>query len=100
MSAAGGWRLLICVNRRLNPETPSCAARGSETLAARLEGLLDARGLDVPVESILCFGACSRGPNIRIAPGGAFFHGVGENDLPAIVDAVAAAVASGPPEAC
>jgi len=99
---APDWRLLVCVNRRLGAETPSCAGRGAELLAERLEALLRARGLALPVERILCFGSCSRGPNIRLAPGGAFFHGVGEADLPALVEQVAAAVGAGgnPPAAC
>ncbi len=100
MSDAGGWRVLVCVNRRLGADTPSCAGRGSERLVERLAELIAARGLVVPVETILCFGACSRGPNVRLAPGGAFFHGVTEADLPALVAQVAATVAAGPPGAC
>ncbi len=101
MTAGDGWRVLVCVNRRLGAETPSCAGRGSERLAERLVELLAARGLDVPVETLLCFGACSRGPNIRLAPGGAFFHGVTEDDLPGLVAQVAETVAAGPPpDAC
>lgn len=98
MSATGGWRLLVCVNRRLGSETPSCAGRGSERLVARLTELCTAHGLEVPVETILCFGSCSRGPNIRLAPGGAFFHGVTEATLPELVAQVAATVAAGPPK--
>ena len=100
MSAVAGWRVLVCVNRRLGTETPSCAGRGSERLVERLAALLAARDLDVPVETMLCFGSCSQGPNIRLAPGGAFFHGVTEDDLPALVAQVAETVAAGPPGAC
>ena len=100
MSAAPGWRVLVCVNRRVGADTPSCAARGSEQLAERLAGLLAAAGLEVPVETLLCFGSCSRGPNVRIAPGGAFFHGVSDDDLPRLVACVAETVAAGPPDAC
>ena len=32
MSGPGGWRLLVCVNHRHGPDTPSCAGRGSEAL--------------------------------------------------------------------
>jgi (2Fe-2S) ferredoxin len=97
LSAAEGWRLLVCVNRRLGTDTPSCAGRGSEHLADRLAELCAARGLELPVETILCFGSCSHGPNIRLAPGGAFFHGVTEAELPSLVAQVAAVVAAGPP---
>jgi len=95
MSDPAGWRLLVCVNRRHGLDTPSCAGRGAEALVPELERLLAQRGLDLPVETILCFGACTRGPNIRLAPGGAFFHGVTLGGLPALVDAVARAVAAG-----
>ncbi len=100
MTTPGAWRLLVCVNRRLGAEAPSCAGRGSERLAERLAALLAERGLALPVETILCFGACSRGPNVRLTPGGAFFHGVTDADLPALVDRVADAVAAAPPDAC
>lgn len=98
MNGSNGWRLLVCVNRRLGSDTPSCAGRGSERLVERLVELCAARGLELPVETILCFGSCSRGPNIRLAPGGAFFHGVTEAGLPELVAQVAATVVAGPPE--
>ncbi len=97
MSTPPAWRLLVCVNRRLGDRSPSCAGRGSERLVALLVERLATRGLDLPVETILCFGACSRGPNVRLAPGGAFFHEVDEAALDALVDAVAETVAAGPP---
>ena len=88
-SAQQGWRLVVCVNRRLSPGSVSCAARGSPRLAERLADLLADQNLPVVVETIHCFGRCGQGPNIRLAPGGEFFRGVGEADLPFIVDRVA-----------
>lgn len=94
MSVREEWRLLVCVNRRLDADTPSCAGRGSEELVTPLERLLAQHGLELPVETILCFGSCQLGPNVRLAPGGAFFHGVTEADLPGLVEAVAKAIAA------
>lgn len=78
--------LIICVNRRMRADQPSCAARGAESLADDLERSVVERRLDVTVERTKCLGHCRRGPNLRVAPGGAFFSGVGRGDLPAILD--------------
>lgn len=80
--------ILICTNRRFAPTAVSCAERGSESLKSELERRLTARFPSVPVQSILCFGRCAEGPNVRIAPGGPFFRGVRESDLDAIVEAL------------
>lgn len=100
MSEPCARRLLVCVNRRHGRDTPSCAGRGSEALVPELERLLARRGLALPVETILCFGSCAHGPNVRLAPGGEFFHGVTLASLPMLVDAVARAVAAGDSDAC
>ena len=62
--------LLVCVNRRLGLGAPSCAGRGSERLAERLEQRLAERGLNLELRRIHCFGECERGPNLRLTPGG------------------------------
>lgn len=79
------FSVVICINRRLGSHTPSCAGRGSEVLAAELERQLAHAGLAVALRRIDCLGQCEQGPNLRIAPGGAFYHGVGLDDLPGIV---------------
>ena len=81
----GPFSLVICINRRLGSNTPSCAGRGSEGLADELERELAHAGLAVELRRIECLGQCDLGPNLRIAPGGAFYHGVGLDDLPAII---------------
>ena len=82
--------LLVCVHRRLTDEA-SCGGRGSERLVEWLEAEIGRRGLRVAVEPIHCFSRCQYGPVVRIAPGGAFFEGVEEEDIAAIVDQLAAA---------
>ena len=86
--APSGWHLLVCVNERLRPDAPSCGARGGVRLVATLEAALVARGLALPVEPIYCFGYCSDGPNVRLAPGGPFFTRVDAAELPGLLDAV------------
>lgn len=82
---AANLSIVICINRRLGAGTPSCAAGGSEALAAELERQLVGAGLAVELKRIQCLGQCEQGPNLRIAPGGEFYHGVGLGDLPGIV---------------
>ena len=78
--------LIVCVNRRLDPGRPSCAARGSEKNATALEKGISDRGIDIEVERIVCLGHCADGPTMRLAPGGAFFHNTKLEDIPGILD--------------
>ena len=78
--------LLICINRRLRIDQPSCAVRDSEALAQALEREIAARGLAVSVERTVCMGRCAQGPTLRVAPGGAFHLGLREDDVPAFLD--------------
>ncbi|MBF0626364.1 MAG: (2Fe-2S) ferredoxin domain-containing protein [Magnetococcales bacterium] len=89
----GSVRLLVCVKERISPTSPSCAARGSGELLARLDAELTRRGHPGRVEIINCFGQCNRGPNMRIAPGGRFFYGVGPDRLDEVITALEEALA-------
>lgn len=77
--------VIVCVNERL-PGKPSCGGRGSQLLADDLERVMKQRGLQSTVERVYCIGRCREGPNVRIFPGGCFFHGVGPQDVAAILD--------------
>ena len=88
-----GTELLVCINRRPNPRQPSCAARGDDQLAERFEQLLGERGLELTVARIYCLGACAQGPNVRLAPGGDFWRGVGLEDVERIIDEISARIA-------
>jgi len=81
-------KLLVCINRRFGADQASCAARGSESVADAIERGIAERGLDLPVERICCFGKCQDGPNMRLAPGGEFFMGVGLERVPDVLDAL------------
>lgn len=81
--------LVVCVNNRFRADRASCAARGSVAIADALESGITARRLDVRFERICCLGECSRGPTVRLVPGGEFFFGVTMNEVAAILDAVA-----------
>jgi len=78
--------VLICSNRRFHGDQPSCAARGSESLADTLEAGVRDRKINVQVERIKCLGQCTKGPTVRFAPGGCFHLGTSEADVPAILD--------------
>ena len=88
--------VLVCINERFHPSKPSCAGRGSREMLALLRARLDAASLPVEVRELHCFGRCELGPNVRIAPGGAFFHGVDAACVDEIVSAVQALVAAAP----
>ncbi len=77
--------IVICINHRYKLNNPSCAARGAEQIAAALEQQLNQACLNILVQRIDCMGQCERGPNLRIAPGGRFYHGVTMEDLPDII---------------
>ena len=82
--------LFVCVNRRPDG-TPkgSCAARGAETIHARLKDMLKARGLagtEVRACTSSCLDTCWAGPTIAVEPDDFFYGRVQESDLEAIVD--------------
>ena len=79
------YSIIICINRRYGLSKPSCAGHGSLELADELERLLGEAKLEIPVKRIECLGDCEQGPNLRIAPGGRFFHGVSMGDLPEVI---------------
>lgn len=78
--------IIVCIKERTAGKT-SCAGRGALDLIAETERLVSARKLDIPVEPLRCFGRCEEGANVRIAPGGPFYHRVVREDLPAILEA-------------
>ena len=65
-------KILVCINRRFGYNSPSCAARGGDEVLAALKQEAKERGSNIVIESIVCFGRCAEGPNIRFAPGGPF----------------------------
>ncbi len=85
--------VLVCINERFHPSKPSCAGRGSREMLSLLRARLEAASLPVEVRELHCFGRCELGPNVRIAPGGAFFHGVDTARVDDIVTALQALVA-------
>ena len=71
-SLGTGWNhFMVCVNRRIGK--PACAGAA---IAEALETELRQRHLAIPVERAVCLGACDQGPNVRLAPGGRFYHQV------------------------
>lgn len=78
-------KLFVCTNYRANPNSPSCAARGSKDLLTQVKLAVQAENLQVSVEEIQCMGYCEHGPNIRLAPKGEFFHHVKITDINQIV---------------
>ena len=78
--------IIVCVNRRLRHDTPSCAERGSEAIADALDEALS--GTDASLVRIKCFGRCAQGPIVRIAPGGQFFKEARIEDVPLMVAAL------------
>jgi NADH:ubiquinone oxidoreductase subunit E len=84
-------KIIICVNYRSNPNQPSCALRGSEAIAQCLEREIAERGLPASVERFYCLGYCEKGPNLRLAPEGGFFHQFEIGDIPQLLAKVALA---------
>lgn len=82
--------VIVCINHRFRSDEPSCAARGSIALADALEQGVRERRIDIRVERIRCLGRCSKGPSMRLAPGGIFYLGVTASDIPRLLDVLEA----------
>lgn len=85
-----GKIVTVCINRRANPDTPSCGARGGLEIADALQAAIASQGLAVRLERFKCLGQCERGPNIKLSPGGEFCHGSSLENLPQLLLRIAA----------
>ena len=65
-----------------------CKKRGSKEVRKALKSELRAAGMngDVRVDSVECLGLCKHGPNAVVYPGGAWYLGLTEEDVPEIVE--------------
>lgn len=87
-----GNKVLVCINWRANPDMPSCGQRGGVEFAEALETEVLAQGLPVAVERFYCLGCCELGPNLKLSPGGEFWHDVHLDDMPRLLARIAAFV--------
>lgn len=78
-------KLIICVNRRSNPNQPSCAMRGSREILALVKTEIAARQLPIEVEEFLCLGLCAHGPNAKLAPDGPILQQLSVDGLEALM---------------
>ena len=64
-----------------------CKKRGSKDVRKALKGELRERGMagDVRVDSVDCLGLCKHGPNLVVYPGGTWYLGIVEQDVPEVV---------------
>jgi (2Fe-2S) ferredoxin len=64
-----------------------CKKRGSKAVRKALKDGLRAEGMnrDVRVDSVCCLGLCKHGPNLVVYPGGTWYLGVAEQDVPEVV---------------
>jgi (2Fe-2S) ferredoxin len=65
-----------------------CKKRGSKGVRKALKGELRSAGMnrDVRVDSVECLGLCKHGPNAVVYPGGTWYLGLAEGDVPEIVE--------------
>jgi (2Fe-2S) ferredoxin len=65
-----------------------CKKRGSKDVRRALKEELRERGMvgDVRVDSVGCLGLCKHGPNAVVYPGGTWYLGLTERDMPEIVE--------------
>lgn len=78
-------RLIVCINERLGTGQRSCAGSGSLRLIDRLQAMIVAAGLDVPVIRRECLGHCDEGPVMRFAPAGPIFTDIDDDALEVIL---------------
>jgi len=64
-----------------------CKKRGSKAVRGALKAELRAERMnrDVRVDSVDCLGLCKHGPNLVVYPGGTWYLGVVEQDVPEVV---------------
>jgi (2Fe-2S) ferredoxin len=64
-----------------------CKKRGSKEVRKALKEELRGRSMmgDVRVDSVGCLGLCKHGPNAVVYPGGTWYLGLTERDMPEIV---------------
>jgi (2Fe-2S) ferredoxin len=79
-------KLVMCVNRRYQLGQRSCAGSGGKAIAEALEKGIAARKINIGVHRIVCLGQCSRGPSMRLAPGGRFFFEMSLEKVSALLD--------------
>ena len=65
-----------------------CKKRGSKFVRKALKDELHERGMagDVRIDSVDCLGLCKHGPNAVVYPGGTWYLGLAEGDVPEIVE--------------
>ena len=65
-----------------------CKKRGSKTVRGALKNELREQSMnrDVRIDSVDCLGLCKHGPNLIVYPGGTWYLGVTEDDVPAMVE--------------
>ncbi|HEX2182235.1 MAG TPA: (2Fe-2S) ferredoxin domain-containing protein [Rubrobacteraceae bacterium] len=71
--------MLVC-------EGGDCKKRGSKNVRKALKAELRERGMvgDVRIDSVGCLGLCKHGPNAVVYPGGTWYLGLTERDVPEI----------------
>jgi (2Fe-2S) ferredoxin len=64
-----------------------CKKRGSKDVRKALKAELRERGRvrDVRIDSVECLGLCKHGPNAVVYPGGTWYLGLRDEDVPEIV---------------
>jgi (2Fe-2S) ferredoxin len=87
--AGAAVEITCCVNRR-RPPLVCCGRRGSPKVVAALKRGIRSRKLAVSVATSGCLGPCNDGPNIRIAPTNSWVFGARLDDVPRILDTLAA----------
>ena len=78
-------RVVVCVNKMRGPRGKCCGLSGSPEIGAALESGVQTRQLNVDVETIVCFGKCGDGPNLRIV-GAEFRQHLTLEDVPSLLD--------------
>ena len=65
-----------------------CKKRGSKDVRRALKEGLRAAGMngEVRIDSVGCLGLCHYGPNVVVYPGGSWYLGLGEEDVPEVVE--------------
>jgi NADH:ubiquinone oxidoreductase subunit E len=82
--------ILVCTNHRMNPNQPSCGARGAIELKQAITDAVEKQDVNIAVKEIQCLGECEAGPNARLIPGGPIFRHLKHDDVSQLIQAAKA----------
>jgi (2Fe-2S) ferredoxin len=83
------YHFFLCNSFRVNGEPQgACNRKGCVDLLQHLQGEISDRGIDAIVSTTSCLNVCEKGPILVVYPNAWWYHGVTEDKVDQILDAL------------